>query len=129
MKKTTISLTLVLATALFTMGAKWADKPIDSLATIAGKWSGSGTSASGYGYTISYVFKEDGSIDFSVIGSRFSDKGERPPGTLRVNGGKLEWTNRKGLLWTATLYEGKKGKRMLKGSREDGSSWKVKEKK
>ncbi len=129
MKKTTISLTLVLATALFTMGAKWADKPIDSLATIAGKWSGSGTAASGYGYTISYVFKEDGSIDFSWTGSRGGDKGERPPGTARVNGGKLEWKDLEGTPWTATLYECKKGKRRLKGRGEDGGSWQIKPKK
>ncbi len=129
MKKTTISLTLVLATALFTMGAKWADKPIESLASIAGKWSGNGSKPGGKEYSITFTFKEDGSFDFSTLSKRGGKNGQRPPGTVRVNNGKLEWESRNGLLRTATLYENKKGKRKLKGRREDGNNWEVKEKK
>ncbi len=78
MKKTTISLTLVLATALFTMGAKWTEKPIESLASIAGEWRGNGTAAEGHGphpssgadsgHALRDVFKEDGSYDFGRRG-------------------------------------------------------------
>jgi len=36
----------------------WAEKPIDSLATIAGPWSGTGSHARGAEYTIKYWFIE-----------------------------------------------------------------------
>ena len=137
MKKTTISLTLVVATALFTMGAKWAEKPIESLASIAGEWRGNGTGGTdGHGpphhtdHAIKYVFKEDGSYDYWWAGSAgFSDRGQRPAGTVRLNGGRLEWKDLEGTPWTATLYEGKKGKRRLKGRGEDGGTWQIKPKK
>ncbi len=137
MKKTTISLTLVLATALFTMGAKWAEKPIESLASIAGEWRGNGAggtmydlcSVDGFHHTTSYVFKEDGSYDYSWQGQNASDRGQRPAGTVRLNGGKLEWKRLDGTPWTAALYEGKQGKRMLKGRGDDGGTWQLKPKK
>ncbi len=135
-KKTTISLTLVLATALFTMGAKWAEKPIESLASIAGEWRGDGTGGTMYAvcsagafHATSYVFKEDGSYDYSWQGQNASDRGQRAAGTVRLSGGKLEWKSLEGTLWTAALYEGRKGKRMLKGRGEDGGTWQIKPKK
>jgi hypothetical protein len=125
MKKRTISLALVLATALFTMGAKWAEKPIDDLASIAGAWSGTGSNARGANYTINYSFKQDGSFTFSVIkpgggsaGLRTQD-GTKGPGALWVEGGKLRYKSGKGP-WTFTLYENKKGKQKLRGERPDG---------
>jgi hypothetical protein len=113
------------------MGAKWAEKPIESLASVAGEWNGSGANKRGKTFTIKLIFKEDGSLDYSVIMPPKGTKNEqREPGTVRVNGGKLKYENRKGNhLWTVTLYEDKKGKRMLKAKRDDGNNWKVKEKK
>ncbi len=43
--RTCVLMIAVLAGALSTMAAKWAEKPIDSLATIAGPWSGTGSHA------------------------------------------------------------------------------------
>ena len=71
------------------------------------------------------TFKEDGSYEFSVWGIRGGGRdGQTRPGTVRVNNGRLQWQSRNGLS-TATLYENKKGKRKLKGQREDGSNWEV----
>ncbi len=47
-------------------------------------------------------------------------------GTVRLNGGKLEWKISNALPWTAALYEDKKGKRLLKSHREDGGTWQLK---
>ena len=125
-----LALPVLLVGALLSMGAKWAEKPIESLASVAGEWRGSGTSAGGKDYSTTFIFKEDGSFDYGWIkGKKKSERGERPPGTVRLNGGKLEWKSPNGLLRTVTLYEDKKGKRMLRGRREDGNSWQLKEKK
>ena len=106
--RTRILMIAVLAGALFTMAAKWAEKPIDSLATIAGPWSGTGSHPRGFEYTIKYWFKEDGSFKFS--GSRpraHGEKGTRDrakePGELWIEAGKLRWKSKKGP-WTFTLY-------------------------
>ncbi len=49
---------------------------------------------------------------------------------MRIIDGKLRWeSGSTGLDHTTILYEGKKAKRMLKAHREDGLTWKVKEKK
>jgi hypothetical protein len=117
------------------MGAKWAEKPIESLANVAGEWRGNGDAVEGYGDPgrgrgkvgiIRYVFKEDGSYAYSWAEQVKSDRGQRPAGTVRLHGGKLEWKIPNGLPWTATLYEDKKGRRRLKGRREDGGTWTLK---
>ena len=121
-----LTLTLLLAGALLTMGAKWAEKPIETLASIAGEWRGGGTFG-GRSFSLTYVFKEDGSIDYDITsGTR---KGHYPPGTLRLNGGKMEYENARGQPYTITLYEGKKGKRKLEGLRVDGLKWTLKPRK
>jgi hypothetical protein len=114
-------LAALLVGAVLTMGASWADKPIDSLATIVGLWSGNGKTAEGYDYYISYVFKEDGSIVYSQVVVFGGHKGQLGPGTVRVKGAKLVFEDYEGLLWTFTLQENKKGRRKLKGLREDGN--------
>ena len=43
----TLTLTLVIAGALLTLGARWAEKPIANVANIAGEWRGTGAAASG----------------------------------------------------------------------------------
>ena len=119
-------LTLLLAGALLTMGAKWAEKPIETLASIAGEWRGGGTFG-GRSFSLTYVFKEDGSFDYDITsGTR---KGHRPPGTVSLNGGKMEYENERGMPYVITLYEGKKGKRKLQGLRVDGLKWTLKPKK
>ncbi len=130
-----LALPSLLVGALLCMGAKWAEKPIESLASVAGEWRGNGDAVEGYGSPrrgrgivgiISYVFKEDGSYTYSWAEPVKSDRGQRPSGTVRLHAGKLEWKIPNGLPWTATLYENKKGKRMLKGHREDGGTWRLK---
>ncbi len=133
-----LALPLLIVGALLCMGAKWAEKPIESLASIAGEWRGLGTGGSdGHGPThpgmgadtghaIRYVFKQDGSYNYSWAGQIRSDRGQRPPGTVRLHAGKLEWKGLESTLWTATLYEDKKGKRLLKSHREDGGTWQLK---
>lgn len=120
-------LTLLLAGALLTMGAKWAEKPIETLASIAGEWRGGGITAAGRDFSITYVFKEDGSFDYDITSA--TRKGHRPPGTLSLSGGKVEYENERGMPYTITLYEGKKGKRKLEGLRVDGLKWTLKPRK
>ncbi len=125
----TFTLTLVLASVLFTTGAKWAEKPIESVASIAGEWRGTGAAANGQFYFTTFVFKKDGSFDYNQVFIGGNDKsGQRPPGTVRQAGGKLVYKGPEGLPWTIALYENKKGKRLLRGHREDGGHWKVKQK-
>lgn len=114
-------LAVLVVSAAFTMGARWADTPIESLATIVGLWSGNGKTAEGYDYYISYVFKEDGSIDYSQVVVFGGHKGQLRADAVRVKGGKLVFEDYAGLLWTFTLQENKKGRRKLKGLREDGN--------
>ena len=130
-----LALPSLLVGALLCMGAKWAEKPIESLASVAGEWRGNGDAVEGYGSPrrgrgivgiISYVFKEDGSYTYSWAEPVKSDRGQRPAGTVRLHGGKLEWKIPNGLPWIATLYEDKKGRRRLKGHREDGGTWTLK---
>ena len=126
----TFTLALLLATVLFTTGAKWVETPIESLASIAGEWRGTGAAANGQSfYFATFVFKKDGSFDYSQVFIGGNEKsGQRPPGTVRQAGGELVYKGPEGLLWTVTLYEKKKGKRVLRGYREDGGHWEVKQK-
>jgi hypothetical protein len=116
---------LILPLALFVMGAKWAEKPVENLDTIVGKWKGSGITGSGYSFEVEYVFRKDGSFDAWAGGRGWSNKFEPPPGALRINGGKLEYRNEKGALRTGVLYEDAKGRRNLKFQGEDGGKWDV----
>ncbi len=61
-----LALPLLVVGALLCMGAKWAEKPIQSLANVAGQWRGNGDAVEGYGSPgrgrgivgiIRYVFK------------------------------------------------------------------------
>ncbi len=52
-----------------------------------------------------------------------------PPGTLRVIGSHFEYKTPGDHLWTITLHKDKKGRRLLKGRRQDGRKWELKEKK
>jgi len=96
-----LALPLLLVGALLCMGAKWAEKPIESLASVAGEWRGKGDAVEGHGApghgrgrgnVIRFVFKQDGSYDFSWAGQLKSDRGQRPPNTVRLHSGKLAWT-------------------------------------
>jgi hypothetical protein len=118
-KQKMICLTLVLATALLTMGAKWVEKPIDNLASIAGTWSGTGSNTRGAHYMIKYWFHEDGSFKFSKMQRGDMRDGQKGPGALWVEAGKLRYKTGRGP-WTFTLYE-KKTKHMLRGKRPDGN--------
>ncbi len=111
------------------MGAKWTETPIETVASIAGEWRGSGITSEGFDFTIYYVFKEDGSYEADWLWGTGTGTAPRPPGKVRLNGGKLQWKGTEGLVWTVTLYKGKKGRRMLKGHREDGMTWQLKQKK
>jgi hypothetical protein len=125
----TFTLTLVIAGALLVLGAKWAEKPIESVSGVVGEWRGTGAAANGRFYFITLVFKGDGSLDYSQV---FSDKNEqrsqRPPGTIRQAVGKLAYKGPGGLLWSVTLYEDNKGRRLLRAHSKDGSHWQAKQK-
>ncbi len=55
---------------------------------------------------------------------------QHPQGTLRVNGGRLEFNGvYEGRLWIVPLHKDKKGRRLLKGRRQNGNKWELKEKK
>ncbi len=125
-----LALPFLLVGALLCMGANWAEKPIESLASVAGEWHGNGTTAKGGDYFIEYIFKQDGSFE----SSRFKGKNkkgkakhrDKRPESVQVNGEKLEWMSKKGR-WIVTLYEDEKGNRMLKGLRKDGNMWELNE--
>ena len=121
MKKTVIPLTLVLATTLFTMGAKWEETYIHRLRSIAGTWSGTGKDPSGARYTIKYWFKGDGSFKFRRTQKKNVQDGEQGPGALRRERGKIYYEGSEGL-WTFTLYEGKKDALMLRVERPNGDT-------
>ena len=124
-----LTLTLLITGALLSLGARWAETPIAGVASIAGEWRGTGATASGQFYFTTLVFREDGSLDYSqVFKGKNEQSGQRPPGTVRQAGGTLAYQDAEGLPWTITLYENKKGKRLLRGRRKDGSHWKAKQK-
>ena len=52
-----LALTLLLAGALLTMGAKWVERPIGSAWLVAGAWSGTYTSAAGKKTSVSRTLK------------------------------------------------------------------------
>ncbi len=105
------------------------DKERELLRSIAGKWRGDGISARGTAYSITYIFREDGSFNISWRWGTNADRGQYPPGTLRVIGSHFEHKNPDGRLWTITLHKDKKGRRLLKGRRQDGNKWELKEQK
>ncbi len=105
------------------------DKERELLRSIAGKWRGDGISARGTAYSITYIFREDGSFNISWRWGTNADRGQYPPGTLRVIGSHFEHKNPDGRLWTITLHKDKKGRRRLKGRRQDGNKWELKEQK
>lgn len=121
MKRTVISLTLVLLTALFTMGAKWEETYVHHLASIAGTWSGTGKDPSGARYTITYWVKEDGSFKFSKTQKKNVQDSEQGSGALRLEHGKFYYKSSEGR-WTFTLYEGKKEELMLRVERPNGNT-------
>lgn len=121
MKKPVISLTLILVTTLFIMGAKWEETYINRLPSIAGTWSGTGKDPSGARYTITYWIKEDGSFKFRKTQKKTRQDSEQGAGVLRRERGKLYYTNSQGR-WTFTLYEGKKEELMLRVERPNGNT-------
>ena len=120
MKRTVISLTLILVTALFTMGAKWEEAYINRLPSIAGTWSGTGKDPSGARYIITYWFKDDGSFKYSKTLKKDVQHGEQGSGVVSLEHGKLYSRSSEGR-WTFTLYEGKKEQLMLRVERPNGN--------
>ncbi len=114
------TLTFLLLSALFLMGAKWVEKPIQDFQSSAGEWRGSGFATTFDGsFHVIFVFKPDGT--YAWTGGIRDGKG-----TMRIEGGKVVWKSVvTGDLVTVTLHE-KKGKRNLKGRRADGLTWTVK---
>jgi hypothetical protein len=135
---------LILPSALFLAGAKWVEKPVENLDTIAGEWIGKGVTdtlatcmnqiltlptGACQRFDVEYVFRKNGAYESRVsVGSNHWSTA-MPPGTLQIKEGKLEYRNDKGLVRTGVLYEDKKGRRVLKFRLENGASWKVREKK
>ncbi len=119
-----LTLVLLLMGALFTMGAKWAEQPIQDFQNVAGDWRGSGQTARGKIFFLKLTIKEDGSLRTIANWSGGSNDNT---GTMHLNEGKIQFKSAtNGETVTVTLYEGKKGKRQLKGRRPDGMTWKVK---
>lgn len=123
------TLAVLLLVPYLAMSAEWTEKPIGSLASVAGTWSGTGKGRDGKEFTEQYTFRQDGSFEYVWHrGSRTGD-GKRPPGTIRLNDGKMNWTTEAGKEYTVTLYEGAGGKRKLEGRRNDGTRWTLEGKK
>jgi len=120
---------LILPFALLLTGAKWTEKPVETLDTIAGEWQGKGATDQGVEFRVGYLFRKDGSYGSSVIVGRWSFQSDMPAGTLQTKEGKLQYRNDKGLVRTGVLYEDKKGRRVLKFRTENGAHWRVREKK
>ena len=118
-----LAVALLLIGALFAMGAKWVERPIDDVQHVVGKWRGSGESAGGTRFAVTFIIKEDGSFHADAVSSRVTVRGGR---RLRLNDGKL-WLksihNDQNVI--ITLYESNKGKKMLKARREDGLTWRA----
>ncbi len=103
------------------------ERPIADIQNVAGKWRGKGRTADGHDFSITLIINEDGSYEAKARWSSGSLAGE---GTMRIIDGKLRWkSGSTGLDITTILYEGKKGKRMLKTRRTDGLTFKVKQSK
>ncbi len=116
----TFVLALLLASTPFMIGAKWTQIPIEDFESIAGTWQGSGVSASGGDFSLKIAFQKDGS--YSFIGGVKSGTDR-----MRIDNGVIKMKSvLTGDLVIVTLHENKKGKRILKGRRADGLTWRVK---
>ena len=107
-----LALTLLLAGALFTLGAKLVETPITDFSDVAGTWTGLKKWAK-WSSPVTITITQDGSYeeDDTVRGSS---------GTMRIVDGKIRYKS-----FTVTLHE-RKGKRVLKAKRGDGVTWKAK---
>lgn len=122
--RTRVLMIAVLAGALFTMGAKWVERPIQNFDGVAGEWRGSGSTASGAEFGLKFIIKADGS--YRVMANWMSGSNDYT-GPLRLKDGKIEFKSpTNGETVTLTLSEDKKGKRKLKARRPDGMTWSVK---
>ncbi len=106
-----LTLTLLLAGALFTMGAKWAETPIEDVKSVAGTWKGTYVE-DGKKFPVRLIIEEDGSY-----------QGEDPhgviKGTLKIKGGKILYQSADQRTFTLTLLARKK-KRLLQGNGDQG---------
>ena len=106
-----LALTLLLAGALFTMGAKWAETPIQDFNSIAGAWKGTYIK-DGKKYPVSLNIKEDGSYE--------GEDWQGPlKGKLTIKEGRIQYQGGEQHHFTLTLQQRKK-KRLLKGVDERG---------
>ncbi len=62
-------LILLLTGALFTIGAKWAEKPIEDLENVVGEWRGSGRTAKGQDFSLTFIIKEHGYFEVNARSS------------------------------------------------------------
>ncbi|MCP5410168.1 MAG: hypothetical protein H6963_12870 [Chromatiaceae bacterium] len=121
-------LALLLMSPFLALGETGSEKPIENLVSIAGEWSGSGKDRAGSNFSITYDFHEDGSFKCQVDLGFKKKTCDRGPGTLRLNNGKLEWENERGIPYVVTLSTSEEGNRSLTGIRADGVTWTVKTK-
>jgi CHAT domain-containing protein len=106
-----LTLTLLLAGALFTMGAKWTEQPIQDFNSVVGAWKGTYIK-DGKKYPVSLNIKEDGSYE--------GEDWQGPlKGTLTIKEGRIQYQGAEQHQFTLTLQQRKK-KRLLKGVDERG---------
>ena len=106
-----LALTLLLAGALFTLGAKWAETPIEHINDVVGTWKGTYLK-DGKKYPVSLIIKADGSYE--------GEDWQGPlKGTLTIKEGRIQYQGGEQSNFTLSLRERKK-KRILEGSDERG---------
>ena len=106
-KHSRLTLTFVLIGALFSMGAKWIERPIGSAWLVAGAWSGTYTSAAGKKTSVSLDIEASGAYQGKAGAAFFR-------GMLQIKEGRIQYRGAKGRTITLTLHE-RKNKRLLQG--------------
>lgn len=105
----------VLAGALLCSCTNWARVPIDDFKSVSGTWNASGKKP--YRFEFPLVIKEEGVVQFPQ---------EDYKAPLGIINGRMQYKERAGYTVYVTLNQNKEGKRILKGYREDGLTWKAK---
>jgi len=97
-------------------GPDISDEQRRMLRRIAGEWHGHSQRYHGRGVNVWYVFKANGAFEFAYDWNGRYGSGhveQQPPGRLHMSGEELEYKDAEGLLWTFSIEEDTKGRRIL----------------